>query len=821
MHFLNTKNWTLTQRIVIGFATVLFIFGSGLGWNNYKSHQFGRDLKSIEEIVSPVQEGIFDLYSALADAQGFTVNYAFHPTPEAKQEIDLVWQGTEEALKVINEKLPTLMSFSGSNYKEAWNTIQTKIAHLKDMTHQFLDSVSKGQEAFFQAKASYDAANADVFNTVHGTIQKDGTRAGGFIHHIDDDIEKLSTNNIHTMKNMEIFNYFLMIISTFASVLVAYYTLRSIKTPLNNMANCVSDLAQGNTKLVIPGVENKDEIGIIARALNAIRDTGVKSVQIQSGLDAVSGNIMIADATGTVIYINDAMKDFFTKNEKVFTTHLQNWSPDRAVGGSRISQLNTFSTTNFDHINQPTQDTLSIGELSLRVAASPVLNEFGERLGTTVEFIDQSQEIKTQSEVDSLIKRAASGHFEDRIDLNDKKGFFKDIGEGLNTLFGTLESTFKDIGQVVGGLATGDMRARIHTQYHGTFEVLRNDVNQMADKLNQTLVRIISAGKEITSATGEITVGSQDLSMRTEQQASSLEETAASMEELASTVRQNSNNAQQANQLAAGAQIVAARGGEVVSQAVDAMQKIEESSEKINQIIGVIDEIAFQTNLLALNAAVEAARAGDAGKGFAVVADEVRSLAQRSAQASKQIKQLISDSSSQVKSGVKLVNDTGENLNEIVENTKKVATIIAEIAAASAEQSVGIEQINTAVSQMDEMTQKNAALVQESSAAAHSLEDQAARLQELIGFFKISDQTHEDVSTPPTKKEDFQASQPHGHTPITEVHGNIEVKIPTPPPITKLKKEAKSPQSGAEKSGRDKRSTPPPGPQYDNDWAEF
>ena len=273
----------------------------------------------------------------------------------------------------------------------------------------------------------------------------------------------------------------------------------------------------------------------------------------------------------------------------------------------------------------------------------------------------------------------------------------------------------------------------------GEIEALCSGVNGLLDTMATVVTKIRNSAREVSSASAEISASTTDLSQRTEEQAASLEETSASMEQMSATVKKNAENAQQANQSAAGTRDVADRGGQVVAKAVDAMARIEESSRKISDIIGVIDEIARQTNLLALNAAVEAARAGEAGRGFAVVASEVRSLAQRSSQAAKDIKDLITNSNDQVKDGVDLVNKAGTALNEIVESIKKVAGIVSDIASASAEQAAGIEQVNKALTQMDEVTQQNSALVEENAATAKTLEQQSKAMDDEVSVFRVDD----------------------------------------------------------------------------------
>jgi len=291
-------------------------------------------------------------------------------------------------------------------------------------------------------------------------------------------------------------------------------------------------------------------------------------------------------------------------------------------------------------------------------------------------------------------------------------------------------------------IAEGNLDNEIEITSRDETGQLLESLKVMSDSLSTIVTEVMSSTTTIANASSEIALGNANLSQRTEEQASSLEETASSMEEMTGTVKQNADSAAQARQLAEANRQRASQGADVVSRTVEAMGKINDSSTRIADIISTIDGIAFQTNLLALNAAVEAARAGDQGRGFAVVASEVRSLAQRSAEAAKEIKSLIEDSVGKVKAGTQLVGESGTVLDEIIEGTQKVADIIAEIAAASQEQASGIDQVNNAVTQMDTMTQDNAALVEEAAAASRSMEEQAANLRNQMAFFRLADQQH-------------------------------------------------------------------------------
>ena len=315
---------------------------------------------------------------------------------------------------------------------------------------------------------------------------------------------------------------------------------------------------------------------------------------------------------------------------------------------------------------------------------------------------------------------------------------FAGIFAGASLLIRSIRRSLLQANELASSIAQGDLSMQIDTSRGDEFGDLMKSLAAMNESLGRMVHQVRQSTDSIATASAEIASGNNDLAQRTEQTSSNLQSTASSMDQLTTTVQHSADNARQASTLAANASLVAEKGGAVVKQVVFTMEEINVSSKKISDIIGVIDGIAFQTNILALNAAVEAARAGEQGRGFAVVASEVRSLAQRSAEAAKEIKMLIGTSVEKVASGTKLVSDAGTTMSDIVQSVRKVADVIGEITAASAEQSSGIAHVNQAIGNLDQMTQQNAALVEESAAAAESLREQASQLAQAVAVFKIS-----------------------------------------------------------------------------------
>jgi methyl-accepting chemotaxis protein len=522
-----------------------------------------------------------------------------------------------------------------------------------------------------------------------------------------------------------------------------YYGLRrNVSRPLREAMDHFDAIGAGRYDNVIASGRG-GEIGALLSSLDRMqtkladnvgemRRIAAESLRVKVGLDNVETSVMIADPGGKVIYFNKALDAMFRNAAAEIRKALPGFEP-AALAGCRFDMFHKAPVS----ASATSRSTLTLGACTFDLTITPVIDDQGERLGTAIEWVDRTAELAVEQEVAGIVQAAAAGDFSTRIEMAGKSGFFRQLGEGINRLMETSHAGLNAVVEVLAAMAKGDLTHRIENDYQGTFGQLKDDSNQTVSRLTDIVGRIRAATESIHTASSEIAAGNADLSSRTEQQAASLQQTASSMEELTTTVKQNADSAQQANDLVLGASKVAVKGGQVVSEVVRTMESITASSRKIVDIISVIDGIAFQTNILALNAAVEAARAGEQGRGFAVVATEVRNLAQRSANAAKEIKNLIGDSVDKVQTGSTLVHAAGETMEEIVRAVKRVTDIMGEITAASREQSAGIEQVHVAITQMDQATQQNASLVEQSAAAADMMKQQAAALSEAVRVFVV------------------------------------------------------------------------------------
>jgi methyl-accepting chemotaxis protein len=494
------------------------------------------------------------------------------------------------------------------------------------------------------------------------------------------------------------------IIALAVALALSWLITRSLALPLAQAIEVFGRIAAGRYDSTIE-LSGTDEAGRVLRALDDMqgklrtqieneRLVAAENARVRQALDKVSTSVVLADAQQRIIYVNETAGALFARNQHDIRASLPGFDAHKLSGSSleALAVDPAAERRELDTLAGSRTSERQLGARTFRAVVNPVLDEGGTRIGTVMEWTDRTQEVAVENEMQGMLSAVVAGDLGSRIDLAGKTGFFEAMSRG---------------------------------------------VNQLADNIAEVVSRVKGVAADVHRGADEISAGNANLSQRTEEQSSSLEETASSMEQMTTTVKQNADNAAQANQLALAARDQAEKGGTVVSQAVSAMTGINEASRKIADIIGVIDDIAFQTNLLALNAAVEAARAGEQGRGFAVVASEVRSLAGRSATAAKEIKELIQDSVRKVEGGSVLVTQSGQTLEKIVASVKKVSDIVAEIAAASREQSSGIEQVNRAVMQMDELTQQNAALVEEATAASQAMAEQVRGLNEMLARFQV------------------------------------------------------------------------------------
>ena len=588
-----------------------------------------------------------------------------------------------------------------------------------DTTQQGLYAeMGKTLDAYFSAHSLMEKAINEGQFELAQSISNDQSRISR--RDLFDAVEKLSSH-VASVLDKEVANanaaqarsttaiIVCMLLLGLLSAVLGVVIVRAIVRPVNDALRAADDVANGRLDSSIDS-SRKDEVGALLASMQ----------RVQNQLKAVIG------AQNEMVREHDQGAISFRIDESRFPGEY----------GRMVREVNTLVA---QHIGVKMRAVevmrhYARGDLSVDMDRLP-----GEKFVITQAMDSTKASLSAiNNEIKRLANAAAAGDFSQRGDADQFEHDFRDMVGGVNSLMETTEVNLGHLSKLLQAVAQGDLTQRMEGEFHGVFARMRDDGNATVDQLGGIVSGIQAASGSISLSASEIATGNDDLSRRTEQQAANLEETAASMEELTSTVRQNAEHARQADQLARGAAEVAAQGGSVVGQVVTTMSAIEASSKKIADIISVIDGIAFQTNILALNAAVEAARAGDQGRGFAVVASEVRTLAQRSAAAAKEIKGLIDSSVDKVAEGSQLVRNAGTTMDDIVASVQRVTTIMADISAASQEQSTGIDQVNQTVMQMDESTQQNAALVEEATAAARSMEDQAQQLSAAVAQFRLA-----------------------------------------------------------------------------------
>ncbi|MEA3404942.1 MAG: methyl-accepting chemotaxis protein [Pseudomonadota bacterium] len=465
--------------------------------------------------------------------------------------------------------------------------------------------------------------------------------------------------------------------------------------------------------------------------------------RLQTAIDQVSSNVMIADANLNIVYMNNAMSEFMHERESQLKTELPDLNAD-AILGANIDIFHKNPAHNramLDSIKEPTSAHIEVAGYHLELYVIPVYNRAGIKTSTLVEWRDKSADVQLLEQIGSAVKSAQEGLLDRRIDLSKVDGVAKELSLSFNELLETVERPINSAVEVAVSLSNGNLTNHIEGDYLGRFAVMQDSMNVAVDNLASMMMQTKSATTNVGEGAGQIKQGSLDLNDRTQNQAASLEQTASSMEQMTAAVRQNADNAQEAADVTHTTADQAKSGVKVMHSAIESMQQINESSQQINDIIGLIDSIAFQTNLLALNAAVEAARAGEHGRGFAVVAGEVRNLAGKSSEAAKDIRVLIEDTVKKVSEGTRHVRGSGDALNEIVESISNVNKIIENIATSSKEQSEGVDLVNQSITKIDSAVQQNAAMVEETAATAEELGVMAEMMTSNVNQFKVDAQS--------------------------------------------------------------------------------
>ncbi len=545
----------------------------------------------------------------------------------------------------------------------------------------------------------------------------------------------INANFATSMKNSII----IIFASVFAFVIIVWLLMGHMSKSLKKVINISNNIADNNFNNVIDNTAS-DEIGQVLSSLNKMQTSlkvafdnistkTIESTRIKTALDVASTNVMMADTSDKIIYMNDALKNMFANIASDMQEVLPDFDADKLLG-SNIDQFHK-NPAHQQHMMADLDSTyvatMSIGRLTVVITANPVFDEDGERLGTVVEWNNRTSEIEIENEVAHIVESAANGDFSQHITEDEKEGYSLVLAKGINEVLKTTSTGIDDIVRVLRSMANGDLTQKIEADYNGVFDQLKNDTNTTIERLTDVIGNVHRNTDKSAESAQEVNSTAQQIGQGSSEQAASLEEISSSMEQMSANIRQSADNAGQTEQIAQKAAVDAEESGKSVSEAVVAMKAIAEK-------ISIIEEIARQTNLLALNAAIEAARAGEHGKGFAVVAAEVRKLAERSQKAAGEIGDLSGTT-------VVVAEQAGEKLLKLVPDIQKTAELVQEISVASREQDTGSEEINRAIQQLDQTVQRSAASAEELAASADELSLQVKEQRKTMGFFTLSDTT--------------------------------------------------------------------------------
>ncbi|MDX1347156.1 MAG: methyl-accepting chemotaxis protein [Thiomicrorhabdus chilensis] len=523
---------------------------------------------------------------------------------------------------------------------------------------------------------------------------------------------------------------------------------------LNTLSGHIASLAEGNFRNDI----HSQGSSLMSRTLSRLKSMQIKlgadiddvhaalnnAKRIESALDSASSNIMVADRFRSIIFMNQSVRAMLKEIEADIQQDLPAFSADKLIRQSIdvFHQNPDHQHQLLDSLTQTHTARIQLGKEVVDLVIDPIFDEERNRIGTVAEWKRMTSQLAIEDEISHIVSQAAKGELSGRIHTEQLKGFEKQLSSSINQLLNSFADTTQHLNDILTQMSHGDLTRRLQGEFEGELLSMKEAVNGALSNINQTFGQVKQGAQEIGNMSKEVADASLDLSDRTQQQAASLERTTANMEELNTTLQRSAESTQKANQLSIESANQAESGIKVMQDTMQAMNGISELSKQIGEITSVIDGIAFQTNLLALNAAVEAARAGEHGRGFAVVAGEVRSLAQKSAESSKQISSLISSASTQIDNGTQLVNETNEAFKEMVLKIQEVETLISEISTSTSEQAEGVSQVNRDISSLDQMTQQNAALVEQLSATAGNMSEQARIQAEFVDRFKLSGIQH-------------------------------------------------------------------------------